>query len=133
MITHAYVRYQDDKHLAIAPVEYIKNFNPNEDFSTAFYMVKWTDPTGTCDYDRARILQVGESEKDLKEIVSQKRVRVRPIIEDSDDASDGDNSVPPSKEEDKRSDSRERLLRIPQKKKRAAKSPPSQEAELKDI
>ncbi|KAL1477213.1 hypothetical protein MTO96_035923 [Rhipicephalus appendiculatus] len=60
-------------------------------------MVKWTDPTGTCDYYRARILQVGESEKDIKEIVSQKRVRVRPIIEDSDDASDGDSSVPPSK------------------------------------
>ncbi|KAL1447722.1 hypothetical protein MTO96_028395 [Rhipicephalus appendiculatus] len=58
MITHAYVRYQDGKHLAIVPVEYIKNFNPNEDFSTTFYMVKWTDSTGTCDYYRARILQV---------------------------------------------------------------------------
>ncbi|KAH7984243.1 hypothetical protein HPB52_018480 [Rhipicephalus sanguineus] len=59
MITHAYVRYKDDKHLAIGPVGHIKKFNPKEDFSAAFYTVKWTDPTGTCDYYRARILQVG--------------------------------------------------------------------------
>ncbi|KAH8020245.1 hypothetical protein HPB51_005043 [Rhipicephalus microplus] len=97
MITHAYVRYQDDKHLAIVPVEDIKNFNPNEDYSTAFFMVKWTDSTGTCAYYRARILRVGESEQDLKEIVSRKRVRVRPLIEDSDQASDGDSNVAPSK------------------------------------
>nr|XP_037276561.1 BEN domain-containing protein 5-like [Rhipicephalus microplus] len=133
MITHAYVRYQDDKHLAIVPVEDIKNFNPNEDYSTAFFMVKWTDSTGTCAYYRARILRVGESEQDLKEIVSRKRVRVRPLIEDSDQASDGDSNVAPSKEQDKPSESRERLLKILQKKKKAVKVSPSQEAELNEL
>ncbi|KAL3217220.1 hypothetical protein MRX96_006120 [Rhipicephalus microplus] len=82
-------------------------------------MVKWTDSTGTCAYYRARILRVGESEQDLKEIVSRKRVRVRPLIEDSDQASDGDSNVAPSKEQDKPSESRERLLKILQKKEKS--------------
>ncbi|XP_049272420.1 uncharacterized protein LOC119392135 [Rhipicephalus sanguineus] len=97
MITHAYVRYKDDKHLAIGPVGHIKKFNPKEDFSAAFYTVKWTDPTGTCDYYRARILQVGESEEDVKEKVSGKRLSVKPLIDDSDVASDSDKDVGPSK------------------------------------
>lgn len=36
-------------------------------------------------------------------------------------------------EKDKRSKSRERLLRILQKKKRAVKAPPAQEAEIRDL
>lgn len=44
-----------------------------------------------------RMLCIPESEQDLKEIVSRKRVRVRPLIEDSDQASDGDSNVAPSK------------------------------------
>ncbi|KAH7937055.1 hypothetical protein HPB49_007572 [Dermacentor silvarum] len=59
MITHAYVRYEIDRHLAIVPVTDTRNFKPDDDFSVAFYMVKWTDATGTCAHYRARILQVG--------------------------------------------------------------------------
>ncbi|KAL3245007.1 hypothetical protein MRX96_018403 [Rhipicephalus microplus] len=66
-----------------------------------------------------RMLCIPESEQDLKEIVSRKRVRVRPLIEDSDQASDGDSNVAPSKEQDKPSESRERLLKILQKKEKS--------------
>ncbi|KAH6920687.1 hypothetical protein HPB50_028325 [Hyalomma asiaticum] len=98
MVTRACVRYKDDRHLAIVPVEDIKNFNPKVDYSTSFHMAKWTDATGTWAYYRARILQGGESEEDLKAKLTKRRVRVKPVTEDAsseDEASDGD--VAPSK------------------------------------
>lgn len=62
MITHAKVRYEDDRKLAIVDVGDIENFKPEhaKDFkSKFFYSVKWTDPDGTSDYYRARILALG--------------------------------------------------------------------------
>ncbi|KAL1429760.1 hypothetical protein MTO96_015790 [Rhipicephalus appendiculatus] len=62
MITHANVRDEDDRKLAIVDVRDIQNFQPEhaKDFkSKFFYLVKWTDPDGTSDYYRARILALG--------------------------------------------------------------------------
>ncbi|KAL1478872.1 hypothetical protein MTO96_052311 [Rhipicephalus appendiculatus] len=93
MITHAKVRYEDDRKLAIVDVRDIQNFQPEhaKDFkSKFFYFVKWTDPDGTSDYYRARILALGESEDDLEvEGGGRQRLRVEKMTY-SPDSEDGD-------------------------------------------
>ncbi|XP_054920725.1 BEN domain-containing protein 5-like [Dermacentor andersoni] len=100
MITHAKVRYEDDRKQAVVSIDAIENFNPQhtKDFkSKFFYSVKWTDPDGTSDYYRARILALGESEEDF-EIDSENRPRLRferMAYSPNDESEDDD--VPPER------------------------------------
>lgn len=59
MITHAYVRYEDDRRCAVVNIGDVKGFKPDDDFKTTFYSVKWTDKHGEAHFYRARILLVG--------------------------------------------------------------------------
>lgn len=62
-ITHAYVRYEEDRALSIVRISDIKSFKPKdpEDFcERSSYMVKWSDGDDDGDlYYRARILVLG--------------------------------------------------------------------------
>ncbi|KAH9375848.1 hypothetical protein HPB48_023104 [Haemaphysalis longicornis] len=88
MITHAYVRYEDDKRFAIVEVDDIKGFNPEDDFEGTFYNTKWTDDSGASDYYRSRILLVADSEARLKAKIAGRRVRVRRLPSSDSDSDD---------------------------------------------
>ncbi|KAH6935663.1 hypothetical protein HPB50_007528 [Hyalomma asiaticum] len=84
MITHAYVRYEDDCRCAVVKICDVKGFKAEDDFTTTFYSFKWTEKDGEVYFYRARILLVGESEDDLKRKMKQGRVRVPKIPDGSD-------------------------------------------------
>ncbi|XP_064462766.1 uncharacterized protein LOC135373600 [Ornithodoros turicata] len=91
MITHAYVSYEDDRKFAVVSVDDIEDFDPlhENDFSvSAFDSTKWTDLNGSSDYYRARILVLGDSEKDVQAKVNRKRVRVNKIFDTSESEDD---------------------------------------------
>ncbi|XP_077557525.1 uncharacterized protein LOC144172793 [Haemaphysalis longicornis] len=115
MITHAYVRYEDDKRFAIVEVDDIKGFNPEDDFEGTFYNTKWTDDSGASDYYRSRILLVADSEARLKAKIAGRRVRVR-RLPSSDSDSDDEIVEGPKR---KKGSPREDLLDILAKKRRA--------------
>ncbi|KAH7984502.1 hypothetical protein HPB52_022140 [Rhipicephalus sanguineus] len=98
MITHAKVRYEDNRKLAVVDIRDIENFHPEnaKDFkSKFFYSVKWTDPDGTSDFYRARILALGESEEDLEaEGRGRQRLRFERMAY-SPDGEDEDDDVEP--------------------------------------
>ncbi|XP_077547625.1 uncharacterized protein LOC144159825 [Haemaphysalis longicornis] len=58
MITHAYVRYVDDRTCAVVSITDIKDFAPKdtEDFPVTPLLVSWTDENGATDFYRARVL-----------------------------------------------------------------------------
>ncbi|KAH8028749.1 hypothetical protein HPB51_018231 [Rhipicephalus microplus] len=121
MITHAKVRYEDDRKLAIVDVGDIENFKPEhaKDFkSKFFYSVKWTDPDGTSDYYRARILALGESEDDLEgEGGSRQRPRFEKMAYSPDGGSEDEDDVQPERPVKKPSGPKQELLDMLKRKK----------------
>lgn len=119
MITHAKVRYEDDRKLAVVDIRDIENFHPEnaKDFkSKFFYSVKWTDPDGTSDFYRARILALGESEEDLEaEGRGRQRLRFERMAY-SPDGEDEDDDVEPERPAKKPSGPRQELLDMLKKK-----------------
>ncbi|KAL1444692.1 hypothetical protein MTO96_029660 [Rhipicephalus appendiculatus] len=67
MITHACVRYEDDRRCAVVKIGDVKGFKADDDFKTTFYSVKWTDTDGETCYYHSRILLVVECYKQLLE------------------------------------------------------------------
>ncbi|CAN7940882.1 unnamed protein product [Ixodes hexagonus] len=96
MITHAYVRYVDDNALEVVSITNIRDFHPSgpKDFSdTVKYNVKWSDQANEeGEYYKARILLLGVSEEDVRSKLCNGRLRVRRVI-DSSDNSEEDPSV----------------------------------------
>ncbi|KAH7985344.1 hypothetical protein HPB52_025700 [Rhipicephalus sanguineus] len=119
MITHAKVRYEDDRKLAVVDIRDIENFHPEnaKDFkSKFFYSVKWTDPDGTSDFYRARILALGESEEDLEaEGRGRQRLRFERMAY-SPDGEDEDDDVEPERPAKKPSGPKQELLDMLKKK-----------------
>lgn len=114
MITHAYVRYEDDKRCAIVEVTDIKGFNPKDDFECAFYSTKWTDDSGASDYYRSRILLVADSEQRLRDKIKGRRVRIKRLPTSESDTDDDIAVQAPKKKDAPRQD----LLDILAKKKK---------------
>ncbi|XP_051158082.1 interaptin-like [Leptopilina boulardi] len=74
-ITHAYIRFFDDKTFSIVPVEDIKKFNPSnvEDFKKdKLYKVKWDDK----EYYNANICFLGSSVSDILRKREKNRKRI---------------------------------------------------------
>lgn len=102
MITHAYVRYEDDRRCAVVKICDVKGFKAEDDFTTTFYNVKWTEKDGEAYFYRARILLVGESEDDLKGKMKQGRVRVPKIPDGSDSEESVRSAQTPKKKKEAR-------------------------------
>lgn len=92
MITHAYVRYEDDRRCAVVVIGDVRGFKADDDFKATFYSVKWTEKDGETQFYRARILLVGESEDDLAKKMMKGRVRV-PKLPGGSDSEESDQSV----------------------------------------
>lgn len=130
MITHAYVRYEDDRRCAIVEIGDIQGFNPEDDFEGAFYSTKWTDESGASDYYRSRILLVADSEALLKQKVAGRRVRVR-RLPSSDSDLDDKVAEPPKRK--KQESPREDLRDILAKKKKALTSGPKNKSSRAEL
>ncbi|XP_048010657.1 BEN domain-containing protein 5-like isoform X4 [Megalobrama amblycephala] len=92
----AYVRYIDDNIRQIVPLDYIKDFCPQDvnDFEIKKkYHILWKkSPEDQGQYYKAQILKLAESEEEL----TRERISIPPLDSDEEDCSSYKNSMNPS-------------------------------------
>ncbi|XP_064463659.1 BEN domain-containing protein 5-like [Ornithodoros turicata] len=90
---YAYVRYIENDVPAILPVSLIRNFHPKscDDYdTTSVKKAFWESKSGQDKNYNARVLLLGESEKDLIVEMASRRMAIPDIIEGGSDAASND-------------------------------------------